>query len=212
MLMGCCCSLEDAELEVNGFVLVPFFIYGRCMHMPCKILRLEDGVATLNFEWCIEPMRYDSMRNDYEESEIRRYLNSSMFKSRLSPQLQKLIVPSDVPYKWQMLHDDFWLLSHEEIGLDMSSLACNMRANWFLQTFTEDNARMKLPVFSEEQDGNIGQIMVTTDFISNWWLRSSDKLSDRFAGSIYAGAGVYMSDISNKYGCAPCFKIRCPVS
>ena len=197
-LMGCQ-DLADAELEVNGFVLVPYQHAAREMYLPCRILWLEDGVATLNFEWCLEDRLFDKSSNDYIKSDIRKFLNSREFIDRLSPRLQKLCIESSIWWKNFEVKDKFWLLSHEEIGLKKTSwLTNNTKPRWFSKTFVGDNSRRKLYIDeSGKVDGSV----------DSWWLRSANSSGDNYVGRVNTSGRVSINSF-HYFGCSPAFQIQ----
>ena len=202
-LMGCQ-DLADAELEVNGFVLVLYQHAVRKMYVPCRILSLEDGIATLNFEWCLEDRIFDKDNNDYVKSDIRKFLNSNKFIDRLSPKLLKLCIESSIWWKNFEIKDKFWLLSHEELGFKkVSWLANNTKPRWFSKTFASDDSRRKLYI---DESGKVG------GFAGGWWLRSSSSSFDSSVGLVSTGGKVSGSCAYCSSGCSPAFKSRYPES
>ena len=198
-LMGCQ-DLADAELEVNGFVLVPYQHAVRKMYVPCRILWLEDGIATLNFEWCLEYRIFDKDNNDYVKSDIRKFLNSNKFIDRLSPKLLNLCIESSIWWKNFEIKDKFWLLSHEEVGFKkVSWLANNTKPKWFSKTFVGDDSRRKLYI---DKSGKVGGSAVL------WWLRSAYSSSDYSVGDVDAAGKVYNYNIHYYDGCSPAFQIQ----
>ena len=198
-LMGCQ-DLADAELEVNGFVLVPYQHAVRKMYVPCRILSLEDGIATLNFEWCLEDRIFDKDNNDYVKSDIRKFLNSNKFIDRLSPKLLKLCIESSIWWKNFEIKDKFWLLSHEEAGFKkVSWLANNTKPRWFSKTFVSDNLRRKLYI---DKSGKVGG---SADF---WWLRSAYSSNDDYIGYVYTDGSMNNSHAYHNFGCSPAFQIQ----
>ena len=198
-LMGCQ-DLADAEFEVNDFVLVPYQHAARKMYVPCRILWLEDGVATLNFEWCLEDKIFDKISNDYVKSDIRKFLNSCKFIDRLSPRLLKLCVKSSIWSKNFEIKDKFWLLSHEEVGFNkVSWLENNTKPRWFSKTFVSDDSRRKLYI---DESGKIGW---STDY---WCLRSANSFNDNFVAYVGRIGTVLNSSVNYNYGCSPAFQIQ----
>ena len=198
-LMGCQ-DLADAELEVNGFVLVPYQYAARKMYVPCRILWLEDGIATLNFEWCLEDKIFDENGNDYMKSSIRKFLNSCKFIDRLSPRLQKLCIESSIWYKNFEIKDKFWLLSHEEVGFMKTSwLANNTKSRWFSKTFVSDNSRQKLYI---DESGKVGRSTY------HWCLRSACSFNDNFVGYVSMIGNELNNSANCIYGCSPAFQIQ----
>lgn len=198
-LMGCQ-DLADAELKVNDFVLVPYQHAVCKMYVPCRILWLEDDVATLNFEWCLEDRFFDNNSNDYVKSSIRKFLNSCKFIDRLSPRLQKLCIESSIWYKNFEIKDKFWLLSHEEVGFMITSwLANNTKPRWFSKTFVSDNSRQKLYI---DESGKVGR------FTYHWCLRSVSSFNDNFVGYVSMLGNVLNSSANCNYGCSPAFQIQ----
>lgn len=197
-LMGCQ-DLDDSELEVNDFVLVPYKHAARMMYVPCRILWLEDGIATLNFEWCLEDKIFDEDGNDYVKSSIRKFLNSRKFIDRLSPKLLKLCIESSIRWKNFEIKDKFWLLSHEEVGFKKVAWLANNKPRWFSKTFTNDNSRRKLYIDeSGKVDGSAGY----------WWLRSAYSSSYYFVGSVRINGTVDSSYANYICGCSPAFQIQ----
>lgn len=198
-LMGCQ-DLADAELEVNDFVLVPYQHAARKMYVPCRILWLEDGVATLNFEWSLEDKIFDRNSNDYVKSDIRKFLNSPKFINRLSPKLLKLCVESSIWWKNFEIKNKFWLLSHEEVGFKrVSWLANNTKPRWFSKTFVSDNSRRKLYIDkSGKVDGSTG----------SWWLRSVSSSYVSYAGFVRWSGSVGYNYTGDDYSCSPAFQIQ----
>ena len=200
ILMGCQ-DLADAELEVNGFVLVPYQHAAREMYVPCRILWLEDGVATLNFEWCLEDRIFDKSSNDYIKSDIRKFLNSREFIDRLSPRLQKLCIESSIWWKNFEIKDKFWLLSHEEIGLKKTAwLTNNTKSRWFSKTFVDDFSRKKS--YIRKSDGNVSS---SDDF---WWLRSAVSSSNYIAGYVFTNGNAVSYNVFEYNNCSPAFQIQ----
>lgn len=198
-LMGCQ-DLADAELEVNGFVLVPYQHAAREMYVPCRILWLEDGVATLNFEWCLEDRIFDKDNNDYVKSDIRKFLNSNKFIDRLSPKLLNLCIESNIWWKNFEIKDKFWLLSHEEVGFKkVSWLSNNTKPRLFSKTFASDDSRRKLYI---DESGKVGGSAYY------WWLRSAYSSNGYSVGYVYTTGRVYYNYSSNSYGCSPAFQIQ----
>ena len=197
-LMGCQ-DLADAELEVNGFVLVPYQHAVRKMYVPCRILSLEDGIATLNFEWCLEDRIFDKNSNDYVKSGIRKFLNSRKFIDRLSPRLQKLCIESSIWWKNFEIKDKFWLLSHEEVGFKKVAWLANNKPRWFSKTFTNDNSRRKLYI---DESGKVG------GSADSWWLRSAYSYNDYHVGNVITNGAVKSNYADNSSGCSPAFKIQ----
>lgn len=198
-LMGCQ-DLADAELEVNDFVLVPYQHAARKMYVPCRILWLEDGVATLNFEWCLEDRIFDMNSNDYVNSSIRKFLNSHKFINRLSPKLQKLCVESSIWWKNFEIKDKFWLLSHEEVGFKkVFWLANNTKPRWFSKTFVSNDSRQKLYI---DESGKV------SGSIYYWWLRSDITASDVYVSYVSIHGYVNNDYAFSRVGCSPAFKIQ----
>ena len=201
-LMGCQ-DLADAELEVNGFVLVPYQHAVRKMYVPCRILWLEDGIATLNFEWCLEDRIFDKDNNDYVKSDIRKFLNSNKFIDRLSPKLLKLCIESSIWWKNFEIKDKFWLLSHEEVGFKkVSWLANNTKPRWFSKTFTSEDSRRKLYIYKS------GKVGGSTD---SWWLRSAYSSGDNYVCRVNTFGNVSSNSV-HYFGCSPAFQFRYPES
>ena len=198
-LMGCQ-DLDDSELEVNGFVLVPYQHAVRKMYVPCRILWLEDGIATLNFEWCLEDKIFDENKNDYVKSNIRKFLNSCKFINRLSPKLLKLCIESNVRWKNLKVKDKFWLLSHEEVGFKkISWLENNIMSRWFSKTFAGCDSRRKL--YIDES----GKVSGSTDC---WWLRSADLSGGHYGSRVSTSGAVGYCEADFFYGCSPAFQIQ----
>ena len=198
-LMGCQ-DLDDSELEVNDFVLVPYKHAVRTMYVPCRILWLEDGIATLNFEWCLEDKIFDENKNDYVKSSIRKFLNSRKFIDRLSPKLLKLCIESNVSWKNLKVKDKFWLLSHEEVGFTkIYWLENNITSRWFSKTFASCDSRRKL--YIDES----GKVSVSAD---DWWLRSAYSSDDNSVGLVYPSGTMSSSNTYYNGGCSPAFQIQ----
>lgn len=199
ILMGCQ-DLVDAELEINDFVLVPYQHATCKMYVPCRILWLEDDVATLNFERCLEDKIFDKNSNDYVKSGIRNFLNSCEFIDRLSPRLQKLCVESSIWWKNFEIKDKFWLLSHEEVGFKkVTWLANNTKSRWFSKTFVSDDSRRKLYI---DKFGKVGE---SAGF---WWLRSAYSDYDLNVGIVYMNGNVNSNLAYYDDGCSPAFQIQ----
>ena len=198
-LMGCQ-DLDDSELEVNDFVLVPYKHAARKMYVPCRILWLEDGIATLNFEWCLKDRIFDKDNNDYVKSDIRKFLNSNKFIDRLSPKLLNLCIESSIWWKNFEIKDKFWLLSHEEVGFKkVSWLANNTKPRRFSKTFASDDSRRKLYI---DESGKVSWSAYY------WWLRSAYSSNGYSVGYVYTTGRVYYNYTSNSYGCSPAFQIK----
>ena len=198
-LMGCQ-DLDNSELEVNDFVLVPYKHAARKMYVPCRILWLEDGIATLNFEWCLEDKIFDENKNDYVKSNIRKFLNSCKFINRLSPKLLKLCIESNVRWKNLKVKDKFWLLSHEEVGFKkISWLENNITSRWFSKTFASCDSRRKLYI---DESGNV------SGSADRWWLRSADLSGGHYGSRVSTSGAVGYCEANYCYGCSPAFQIQ----
>ena len=133
------------------------------------VLTVDGGRALLLSEKVLETRAFDSSLKNWENSDIRAYLNGSFFETTFNDQEKRRIADTRLTTTGQNRTDDkIFLLSVEEINEYMGDTAhLNMR-----------NARI-----AEN---------ITTGNVSWWWLRSPG-LSSSVAASVRYVGGIFVS-------------------
>ena len=113
------------------------------------VLTIDDGKALLLSDKIIETKAFDSISNDWENSEIRKYLNGAFYDTKFNNQEKKKIAETRLTTENQNRTDDkIFLLSVEEVNEYMG-----------------DNAHLNM------RNAKIAENIETKDTWW-WWLRS----------------------------------------
>ena len=149
-----------------------------------QVLSIENGKMLVISRYGLDAKRFDSSSNNWENSEIRQWLNSDFYNKTFSVDEKKFI--NSYYHSDDRISDNVFLLSKEEAE----------------KYFANDTARQ---CKATEYAVKNGAWVVDSDFgsaegYSLWWLRSpSPDFSD----------DVYQVDF---YGCVDCNGVRFPSS
>ena len=115
--------------------------------------------------------------NNWKNSSIRRELNSDVFMCKLDEDFINHTIIKDVHTCDYITNDRFWLMSHEEIGLNTNS-------------FKENHLCKKLKYF----DGSTKSRRFDEIFCSpcRWWLRSAYSDNSIDVGCVLSGGTVFL--------------------
>lgn len=178
-----------------------------------RILEENDDTALILCESIIANMRYDDDSNNYEESEIRAWLNDEFYNTAFTDLQQELIEITEVDnsaestgyssnnYACDNTDDKIFLPSY--IELVNTSYGFNSDSN------NEDIARRR---FTSDYSRAIGAQMHADTYQGNWWLRSSPSSSYgtlvRYVNS-RGNTHSYSSNVTGSYnGVVPALRIR----
>lgn len=94
-------------------------------YVPFQILKVNkaDNTLILQSYYLLENRKFDDNTNVWRDCDLRRYLNSD-FKKNFSKEFIDSLITTDVHTEDYITKDDFWILSHEEVGYKDEN-------NWF---------------------------------------------------------------------------------
>ena len=178
-----------------------------------RILSEENGVAFILCDSIIANLRYAVYSNNYVESEIRAWLNSTFYDTAFSELARSIILVtevdnsalsagySDCEYACENTNDKIFLLSFKE--------AIN-KAYGFDSTGAEDSARRMLTSDYSKATGAFTSTSLDYYGTGYWWLRSPHGLKSSTAKEIdYLGRANSSARESNtkSWGVVPALRI-----
>ena len=170
-----------------------------------RILSENNGKATLMCDGIIANYCFDAKSNNYEASEIRKWLNAEFYNTAFNEAQRNLILTTTVDN------------SVESTGFNRNAYACK-----------NTNDKIFLPSYSEVVDIKVEKRKMQTSDYSRaigaymngdhgacygngwWWLRSPYNYNSNYARYVYSDGSV-ISDriVSNSFGCVvPALQIQ----
>lgn len=200
-------DMTDEEILVNGRGYLAFSVgdlvtltwFGK----PTKFRVVHKGYKTENkivlvkeeietFHPFYRQYSSDKERNNYANSDIRKYLNT-IFLQGFSAEVQAAIANTPVEYveggDIQTVKDKLWLLSAVEVGFGPKSFMPVEGKP--LDYFDGDKKRIKF--FGKEEDF--------------WWLRTPCSDNSNYAWLVDADGTADYYNVTYSYGVVPAFEI-----
>ena len=158
-----------------------------------RILSEENGVAFILCDSIIAGCRFDDDSNNYAESEIRAWLNSTFYETAFSERARSLILTTLVdnslasttnssnPYICENTKDKIFLLSQKEATNSAYGFASSSTYDTARRMLTSDYSRAT-GVFTEAKSEFYG--------LGPWWLRSPYYDHSKYTYYVYGAGGI----------------------
>ncbi len=156
-----------------------------------EIISEVDGVATIFCDSIIDARVYDDDRNEYIDSEIRAWLNSTFYNSAFNSLQQSIILSSKIDNSLESTGDSV----NNYVSEDTNDLI-------YLLSRKEVNEIYDEEIYDKNSsDYALANGQHTTD----WWLRSPDSFSYNYAQTANFYSGIVDFDV---FGIAPVLRMR----
>lgn len=180
-----------------------------------RVLDIKDGEALLLSLKILDWHNFDSNTNDWENSEIREWLNDYFYNEAFSKEEKKKIIKKtleteedfcDDPKSIKETNDNVFLLTMYDVH--------NNNYGNFLSNYTYHYARRKRPTEYAISRGVIVSKSKECKGNGYWWLRTPSgsrgvKTNDHvYVVGYMGGANVYQHVDTNGYGVVPAIWIK----
>ena len=199
-------AFSTGETIISGIVY-----YFKVEPIRWRILSEENGEAFILCDSIIESHRFDDNLNNYAESEIRAWLNSTFYEIAFTSLQQAIILTTEVdnsvastgyesnPLACKNTHDKVFLLSYAE--------ATNSAYGFSTDKNKWDSARRML--ISDYLRATGEYMDTSSSYYGNgcWWLRSPLNGVSNYHCSVYCAGDVGNFNVDGENGVVPALRI-----